>query len=117
MFGRLAGPATAGFFCSSLTSGKVRISTQAFDLLRQRTEEDASFVAHHNADIRLLAAAGKSDNHLTYLQKHGVSSAWAPMLVETSLQETVTQHLRSSDKNKKEVFPIAIQTIQTVEDG
>jgi hypothetical protein len=26
-------------------------------------------------------------------------------------------HLRSSDKNKKEVFPIAIQTIQTVEDG
>ena len=117
MFGRLAGPATAGFFCSSLTSGKVRISTQAFDLLRQRTEEDASFVAQHNADIRLLAAAGKSDNHLTYLQKHGVSSAWAPMLVETSLQETVTQHLRSSDKHKKEVFPIAIQTIQTVEDG
>lgn len=117
MPGRLAGPAIAGFFCSSLTSGKVRISTQAFDLLRQRTEEDASFVAQHNADIRLLAAAGKSDNHLTYLQKHGVSSAWAPMLVETSLQETVTQHLRSSDKNKKEVFPIAIQTIQTVEDG
>jgi hypothetical protein len=39
------------------------------------------------------------------------------MLVETSLQETVTQHLRSPDKNKKEVFPIAIQTIQTVEDG
>jgi len=39
------------------------------------------------------------------------------MLVETSLQETVTQHLRSSDKHKKEVFPIAIQTIQTVEDG
>ena len=116
MFGRLAGPAIAGFFCSSLTSGKVRISTQAFDLLRQRTEEDASFVAHHNADIRLLAA-GKSDNHLTYLQKHGVSSAWAPMLVETSLQETVTQHLRSSGKHKKEVFPIAIQTIQTVEDG
>jgi len=107
--GRLAGPAIAGFFCSSLTSGKVRISTQAFDLLRQRTEEDASFVAHHNADIRLLAA-GKSDNHLTYLQKHGVSSAWAPMLVETSLQETVTQHLRSSGKHKKEVFPIAIQT-------
>jgi hypothetical protein len=27
----------------------------------------------------LLAAAGKSDN-LTYLQKHGVSSVWAPML-------------------------------------
>ena len=64
----------------------------------------------------LLAAAGKSEK-LTYLQKHGVSSAWAPMLVETSLQETVTQHLRSSDKHKKEVFPIAIQTIQTVEDG
>jgi hypothetical protein len=39
------------------------------------------------------------------------------MLVDTSLQETLTQHLRSSDKNKKEVFPIAIQTIQTVEDG
>jgi len=29
-----AGPATAGFFCSSLTSGKIRISTQAFDLIR-----------------------------------------------------------------------------------
>jgi len=39
------------------------------------------------------------------------------MLVETSLQETVTQNLRSSDKHKKRGFPIAIQTIQTVEDG
>merc|ERR1712130_612204 len=31
----------------------------------------------------LLAAAGKSEN-LTYLQKHGVSSVWAPMLAACS---------------------------------
>jgi hypothetical protein len=45
----------------------------------------------------LLAAAGKSDN-LTYLQKHGVSSVWAPMLSAClSSEETVTP---SPDKHR-----------------
>jgi hypothetical protein len=71
-----AGPATAGFFCSSLTSGKIRISTQAFDLIRFPDRRGRQLCCIRG----LLTAAGKSDN-LTYLQKHGVSSVWAPMLL------------------------------------
>merc|ERR1719220_3170073 len=76
-----AGPATAGFFCSSLTSGKIRISTQAFHLIRFPDRRGRQLCWIRSED--LLAAAGKSDN-LTYLQKHGVSSVWAPMLSDWS---------------------------------
>jgi len=89
-----AGPATAGFFCSSLTSGKIRISTQAFDLIRFPDRRGRQLCCIRG----LLTAAGKSDN-LTYLQKHGVSSVWAPMLLRCppGREETVTP---SPDKHR-----------------
>jgi len=53
-----AGPANAGFFCSSLTSGKIRmISTQAFDLIRFPDRRGRQLCCIRG----LLAAAGKSD--------------------------------------------------------